>query len=362
MTTANEELTHQDLLTRTRQDPANYFNWLMLGWTAKTPHAARNYFQEALRLKPGDPVVLDSIDWAEENLPDRRAIQATPGAVPVPVEASLAATRPVMVPAFARPVVRRLTQTDLVVSVLVYLGAIAAAEGLTTLVATAAAGLVFHALVMVALLLHSAITPQPRLQHLYLTLALAPLIRIVSLSLPLQNYAFVYWYIIVGIPLFLSVGMVARYAGFGLKETGVNARHLPVQLLFGIAGLGLGGIEYLVLRPAALVSSLSLESIWLPAMILVIFTGLLEEFIFRGVMQKAFTAVFGHNWGILYISALFAVLHVGYQSALDVVFVFAVALLFGWFAHKTGSILGVTLAHGLTNISLFLLFPFLIGG
>jgi len=37
-----------------------------------------------------------------------------------------------------------------------------------------------------------------------------------------------------------------------------------------------------------------------------------------------------------------------------------VALFFGYSVHKTGSILGVTLSHGLTNIGLFLVFPFLL--
>ena len=41
-------------------------------------------------------------------------------------------------------------------------------------------------------------------------------------------------------------------------------------------------------------------------------------------------------------------------------FVLLVSLLFSYIVHETGSILGVTLAHGFTNIGLFLIFPFLI--
>ena len=63
-------------------------------------------------------------------------------------------------------------------------------------------------------------------------------------------------------------------------------------------------------------------------------------------------------WGIVYVSLLFAVLHVGFLSWLDVIFVFAVALFFGWVVKKTGSLLGVTLSHGITNIMLFLIVPF----
>jgi hypothetical protein len=125
-------------------------------------------------------------------------------------------------------------------------------------------------------------------------------------------------------------------------------------------GIGLGYIEYTILRPEPLSKSSSLSDIWLPAIILLIFTGLMEEVIFRGVM--GYVSLRGlSRYGIFYVSAIFAVLHLGYKSIPDVIFVFAVALLFSIITIRTGSILGVTLAHGLTNIGLFLIFPFMLG-
>ena len=44
----------------------------------------------------------------------------------------------------------------------------------------------------------------------------------------------------------------------------------------------------------------------------------------------------------------------GFLSWIDVTFVFIVALFFGWVVKKTGSLLGVTLSHGITNIVLYL--------
>jgi hypothetical protein len=90
-----------------------------------------------------------------------------------------------------------------------------------------------------------------------------------------------------------------------------------------------------------------------------VFTGLLEEFIFRGLIQRSALENLGRR-GLLYGAALFAVLHLGYRSALDVIFVFGVALFFGWVVVRTGSILGVTLSHGLTNVALYLFIPFLL--
>ncbi len=64
------------------------------------------------------------------------------------------------------------------------------------------------------------------------------------------------------------------------------------------------------------------------------------------------------RWGILYVSLLFAVLHMGFLSWIVVVFVFIVGLFFGWVVKKTGSLLRVTLAHGITNTIMYLVAPF----
>ena len=50
---------------------------------------------------------------------------------------------------------------------------------------------------------------------------------------------------------------------------------------------------------------------------------------------------------ICYVALLFAVLHIGYLSLIDVGFVFIVGLLFGWLANMTGSLVGVIIAHGI---------------
>ena len=76
-------------------------------------------------------------------------------------------------------------------------------------------------------------------------------------------------------------------------------------------------------------------------------------------MQSASRDALGKA-AILYVSAVFAVLHIGFLSVPDVAFVFVIGLFFAWVVMKTGSILGVTLSHGITNIGLLLVRPFLL--
>jgi hypothetical protein len=63
------------------------------------------------------------------------------------------------------------------------------------------------------------------------------------------------------------------------------------------------------------------------------------------------------GWGIVYVSALFAALHVVYRSPAEVLLMFAFSVLLALFASKSRSILGVSLAHGLANVTLFLVMP-----
>lgn len=55
-------------------------------------------------------------------------------------------------------------------------------------------------------------------------------------------------------------------------------------------------------------------------------------------------------------------LTIGYGSFTDFVFVLGVGMYFGYIVTRTRSILGVSVAHGLINVSLFLVLPLRLGG
>ena len=114
--------------------------------------------------------------------------------------------------------------------------------------------------------------------------------------------------------------------------------------------------EYEILKPSPLVEWSQWRDILVPSITLLIGTGFVEELIFRGIIQHSAVDVLGKS-GVVYVSIVFAVLHIGYNSAIDIIFVFITGLVFGWLVLKTKSILGVTLAHGLANIVLWLLLP-----
>lgn len=218
-------------------------------------------------------------------------------------------------------------------------------------------GMVFHAALLVAVLVHSALSAREGSSKMLLTLALAPLTRMLSLAMPLGGIPVYYWYAIIGTPLIAATYTVARLNGYRAGDVGITLSRVPRQLLFSLAGVGLGFIEFMILRPAPLVAPMTPGNTWLPALILVVFTGFMEEFAFRGVMYRAFSEGAGGRFAIIYVSCIFAVLHITHLSVPDIFFVFGVALLFTHVVRRTGSILGITLAHGLTNIFLYIVWP-----
>jgi membrane protease YdiL (CAAX protease family) len=269
-----------------------------------------------------------------------------------------------------------ITPSHFWIRALLYLIALALAEIVTVLI-DIRWGVIGHAVILAFLISQGAVDAYAagrpgfggrsieRRQANFLTaLALVPLIRIVSLAMPLAKFPELTWYGLIAMPLLAAAWTVIRTCGYRRRELGLSIdwRPIPVVVtaIVGLSGIGLGYLEYRILHPDPLIDNLTLLRVLAVSAILMIGTGLTEELIFRGVLQRAVSDLFGDATGIVYSSACFAVLHIGHRSLLDIGFVFGTALLFGLIVRQTRSLAGVTIAHGLTNICLFILFPHLL--
>lgn len=220
----------------------------------------------------------------------------------------------------------------------------------------------FHGMILVALLIQSVFVAESQQRNLMQALSLVPLIRIMSLSLPLVQLSQVYWYPIIYAPLLAATIVVMRVTGLKPSHVGLVSGDLPFQIFIGVvSGFACGILEYMILRPEPLVTSFTLQQIWLPAVILLATTGFVEELMFRGVLQRLAEPAMGSWGGIIYVSLLFAILHVGFFSLLDIIFVLLVALFLAYAVKSTGSLIGVSLVHGIANIFLYLVAPFVLG-
>jgi uncharacterized protein len=190
-------------------------------------------------------------------------------------------------------------------------------------------------------------------------LILLPLIRLLSLTLPLALYPTLWWSILIGIPLSLATVAAVRATGLTGRDLALQwpGWSIFLQLLVGVSGLGLARIVYPFLPPQSVVTDWTLPGLWLLVLGLFL-TGLLEELIFRGLLQQTVAAVIG-KWGaILYVTLAFTAFYVGDRSLPMLLFVGATGFFFSWFVATTQNLWGVILAHALINIGLFLIFPF----
>jgi hypothetical protein len=233
--------------------------------------------------------------------------------------------------------------------------AIATIEALTLLYHVWA-GLVLHTLLLVILTLHSGLGRNDSARKLSLTLTLVPLIRLLSLSLPMLRLPLSSWYLLISLPMLLATWVVVQQTGLPRQVLGLHSPRKVFHVMMMSGGLGLGALKYLVFQPLPLAEPFTeTRLLWL-YLLLIFLAGFTEEVIFRGLIQAAAWPVMGHR-ALLYSAAVFAVLHIGYLSVPVVLFAFFVGLLFGQIVRWSGSILGAALLHGVMDVMMLIVLP-----
>jgi membrane protease YdiL (CAAX protease family) len=253
-----------------------------------------------------------------------------------------------------------------VATITTYLVAITAAELFTAFV-NAQAGVVLHALILFALLNHSmllgplavprsgALSDDPA-RVLVALLSLLPLLRVFSLTMPTRQVSPYFWYLLIGAPLLTAIVLVARYIHFSPVDAGIW-RWSQQQGVLAAAGIPLGVIAYVSFHRIPVVESHEVPYLIIGTAILVVFLGLVEELIFRALLQPHLCALYGGTRGVVMTAALSAVFSSGSRSPVTILFTFAVALGFGWVVYSERSIMGVAIAHGLIGIMTVLVLP-----
>ena len=247
-----------------------------------------------------------------------------------------------------------------------YLILVTGAESLTACAAKygnpafAKYGIAFHALILFALLVHAALllTADPDFSKLLIALIIAPLIRILSLSMPVAQFSYIAWFSIISIPVYITIFTCVYLQRIKPQDIALalpKLKHLPLEFVAILFAFPFGILEYYVLKPGILVEP-RLEALIVPVLIMVVCTGFLEELAFRGLMQYHATRTMGFA-GIIFISVLFGSLHIGNLTLFDVLLAGSVGFIYSLVVQKTGSLYGVSISHGIINTILFLIAP-----
>lgn len=247
------------------------------------------------------------------------------------------------------------------VTLVFYLLALITAELLTTYV-NKIWGLSAHTIILFILLVNASMVESEDFSNLLRSMMPIPIIRIVGLSIPMMQIKPLYWFPIVAIPLFAASIVIMRRQNLSLKDVGVfmgdYRDNYRVQFFIALTGFFTGIIEFFILRPDPLIAQFTPALLIGGFIVLLLSTGLAEELLFRGILQKNTMKLIGPAWGLLYTSLIFTTMHIGWIYFADLVFVFSVAMFYGFCLIKTKSIVGITMAHGISNSMLFLVMPF----
>lgn len=206
-------------------------------------------------------------------------------------------------------------------------------------------GLASHAALLLTLFGHAALT-SGRSRELLTTMALLPIARLLSYTVPLGFSEPIVRSAYVTVPLLLATVLAARSLGYRRSRLGVRLRSLPLQLLVAGSALPVAWFAWRHFGPPPLVTDVAAGPLWtLAALVLFIAAG--EELLFRGVLQHAAVRTLGVPLGIGYPALLYGIMHVGWQSVQHVMMATLVGAYFGVVAHRSGSLVGVVLAHAL---------------
>ncbi|MDD4306419.1 MAG: CPBP family intramembrane metalloprotease, partial [Methanosarcina sp.] len=147
------------------------------------------------------------------------------------------------------------------------------------------------------------------------------------------------------------------------EQIGITTKNLLAYTILSIPlGFLLGLGEYLTIRTEYLIPDLSIGNLLKLTFIMVFFVGLVEEIIFRSILQVRLEQALNIREALLITGLLFGLMHSGYGTFYEVLYTGFVGLIIGFVFYKTRSLPFVTLVHGLVNVFLFGILPHYLSG
>jgi hypothetical protein len=255
---------------------------------------------------------------------------------------------------------------------------------------------IYLTLILVNLLIHAGQLRASRERRAIGVLALVPLMRILGSTMLAPQVPELYWPVLVGAPLLLTALMAARFLDYlptmqwpqwrktkpvttlavrnswersmPLVPAHQEAPPLPLPLeqrywqgLFVLIGLPLAIIAFR-LQPGAALSNLNEWPATGIGMLLVgLFAGFTEAYIFYGLIQRALSEIFIPAATVLYTALLITLLSLHGASIEYDALVLIAALLFSLWTQLTRTYWGAVGAHTLLVLFVYYLLPWLMG-
>lgn len=144
-----------------------------------------------------------------------------------------------------------------------------------------------------------------------------------------------------------------------LEEMGFRRARVRHMIIAAAAGVPLGAVEYQILHPPPPTPTFSTMYFLQTVLYMLVFVGFAEELLFRGMFMRSLEKHMSWKVALILQSLVFAVLHLTWRIMIEVVFVFIAGIVFGLLFKRSGSLVPPTIAHGVGNIVLLSVLPYI---
>lgn len=211
-----------------------------------------------------------------------------------------------------------------------------------------------HIGILIALSLSSIFIKEAEINSIYQALMLLPVLRLVNLSMPIFFNITLYTFIFVYGPLIIPSAVIIAHQKESLEQVGITTKNFKIYMLLSIPlGFLLGLGEYFIIRTGPLIPDLTFINLLQLIIVMVFFVGLVEELIFRSILQTRLQEVLGVKEALIIASVLFGLMHSGYGTFYEIFYTGFVGFIMGFLFYKTKSLPFVAVLHGFVNVFLF---------
>jgi membrane protease YdiL (CAAX protease family) len=219
-----------------------------------------------------------------------------------------------------------------------------------------------HIGTLVALCLSNIFVKDTEINKIHQALMLLPILRLISLAMPKFSTITLYSFIFIYGPLAIPVAIIIIHQRNSLEQIGISIKNIGTYMILSVPLsfiLGLG--EYLTIRTGYLIPDLTFVNLLKLTLIMVLFVGLVEEIIFRSILQTRIEQALSMPEALLITSFLFGLMHSGYGTFNEILYTSFVGLVLGFAFYKTKSLPFVAILHGFVNVFLFGILPHYLG-
>jgi membrane protease YdiL (CAAX protease family) len=186
-------------------------------------------------------------------------------------------------------------------------------------------------------------------------LALISVFRVVNLSFSLVSTVTIYWLATIYGVMYLPLILVILHEKMSRYDLGIdNVRRSVLLLPLGaFIGANFGVIEYAILANKPLIPNASASQLIQLSIVMIFFVALVEELLFRVLLQPQLIERTGAVAGIVITSVIFGAMHSGYANGYELLFATGAGVVLGVAFYETRNLPFVVTIHAINNIVLF---------